>query len=177
MKLHKDNRQDFDANFFFGANGIINCVYAFVLRKLQKNGITELVPVLTVKGVQPETGLIVETDIWPRDHATAEDLKALPASGKVQNFWFRIGTALVDKLDSNNRPVLDEKGNVVKVPVDSAPKLLGYFNQYGNFVTFKGGKREGYGDDAVLVDNTTPAEPKADAEPTTAPAAPELPEA
>ena len=74
--------QDYDANLYFDACGFTGVRYA-----LKKVMVDETPTVLVhVRATMPD-GQILETDIWPRNEATAEDL----AVETIDNFEFRIG--------------------------------------------------------------------------------------
>ena len=160
MKLHKDNNRKHRASYFFtNALGVVDCSYNFTTRRCKsKDGsVLEDVPVIVITGVRPDDGLIVETEMWAYAHATKEEIANLPAT--VSDFWFSIGIADVPKLDDNGLPVHDEHGNTVTEKKEGQAKILGYYNEFGDFIKFSGGKREGYGDKAILVDNVSESEP------------------
>lgn len=80
-----------------------------------------------VEGVQVSTGVRVNLDIWPRNHATEDDLKSLPKS--MGDIVFRVGYW----------PEINENGE--KVLRAGAPKWVSYFNG-DKEIAFTGEKRE-----------------------------------
>jgi hypothetical protein len=166
ISLHKENNRKYQASYFFNGIGVVDCHYQFTTRvcKSKDGSIQEEVPVIVITGVRPSDGLIVESEMWAYAHATREDLEKLPAT--VSDFWFSIGTAMVQALDENNRPLFDERGNKVMVPVEGKPKLLGYYvDGSDQLIRFSGEKREYNANDydSTLVDNRAVAEKPADA--------------
>lgn len=68
------------------------------------------VPLIHISGVQKNSGIIVNLDIWPRNNATAEDFKKL--NGAIADITFRVGYW----------PSVNENGEVTMRP--GAPKWL-----------------------------------------------------
>ena len=132
--MSRPTHDDYRASMFFRSLNVADVKFTTVVRELKTETATERVPLINVSGVQTSTGLLVDFDIWPRNHATAEDLAKLPKN--VNDFAFRIGYA----------EILDEDGN--KNTVASKPKFLGYYDQNGNLVTLSGEKRV-YGEDPL----------------------------
>lgn len=131
VTISRDNFDDYRASMFFRALNVADAKFTRRVVTLKKSG--EQVPLLHIEGVQTSTGLIVNFDIWPRNHATAEDIEKKP--NIIGDFVFRIG----------HYETLDENGE--KTTIDSQPKMLGYY--VGNdFVQLSGEKRV-YGEDSV----------------------------
>lgn len=87
----------------------------------------EEVILVHVEGVQRSTGVIVNFDMWPRNNATEDDLKALPTS--LDDIHFRIGYY----------PAIDAEGK--QTLREGKPKWIAYIKG-GKTVVFDGGKRE-----------------------------------
>lgn len=134
ITLSRASHDDYRASMFFRSLNVADAKFTTVVRELKTETATERVPLVHVEGVQVSTGLLVNFDIWPRNHATAEDLAKFPKA--ISDFAFRIGYA----------EVLDEDGN--KNTVASKPKFLGYYDQNGNLITLSGEKRV-YGEDPL----------------------------
>ncbi len=80
-----DSHQDYDAAYYCSALRMVDTRFT---TKVVKCGEEEVI-LVNVTGVHEETGKVINTDLWPRCHATKEDLANLPAS--LPNFRFRIG--------------------------------------------------------------------------------------
>ena len=75
--------QDYDAVLFFQQD-FVNSTFAKKLVKVED----EPVILIHVRATRSD-GLIVETDLWPRNEATKEDLAAIDTP--ITDFEFRIG--------------------------------------------------------------------------------------
>lgn len=82
----KDNEfyQDYDAQYYFRSLGMENV--RFTTKAVTVDD--KQVVLVNVKGVLPDDGRILNTDLWPRNEATAEDLANL---GSIDTFVFRVG--------------------------------------------------------------------------------------
>lgn len=74
--------QDYDANLYFKACGFTGVKYTPVKVTVDE----EEVLVIRVRATMPD-GRILQTDIWPRNEATEEDLEIK----EIEDFEFRIG--------------------------------------------------------------------------------------
>ena len=88
----------------------------------------EQVPLIHVEGTQMTTGIIVNFDLWPRNEATEEDLKAMPES--LDDIHFRVG--YWPEVDANTGETRLREGK---------PKWIAYIKG-GKKVVLDGEKRE-----------------------------------
>lgn len=85
VQFKKNERyQDYDAQLYFQACGFVNTSFSTKTAKVND----EACVLIQIRATAPD-GRIVETDFWPRNEATAEDLTMV---GKpIENFEFRVG--------------------------------------------------------------------------------------
>lgn len=133
VTLSRSTHDDYRASLFFRSLNVVDAKFETLIRELKTDTATERVPLVRVTGTQASTGLLVNFDIWPRNHATADDLKKIPAS--LNDFAFRIGYY----------ETLDEQGN--KQTIASQPKFLGWYD--GDKLVMLSGEKRVYGDDPV----------------------------
>ena len=116
--------KDYQASYFFKALKAENV-------KFDKKVITtkdgEILPMVLIDFLHPGTGELVHMDMFCRDNATEEDVKAFKDS-KISDFVFRIGYW----------PMATESGTVL---APGKPKVIAYMSGK-NLVKFNGGKRE-----------------------------------
>lgn len=124
INLSQNNYIDYVASMYFKALGVVNVKFS---PKTVKVGDEDVV-LVHIEGVQTSTGIKVNVDLWPRNHATAEDVAALPKS--IDDIEFRIGYWL---------EVDGETGE--KTPRQGTPKWTSYTTG-GKTVTLSGDKRE-----------------------------------
>lgn len=125
IKFTQSNYVDFNAVRFFIANGVTDS--KFTIRHVTVDG--EKVPLVVVGGTLPG-GELVNMTLWPRDHASEDDLAKLPAGSVIDNIIFRIGYH--DTVDA-------ETGETVTV--QGAPKVV-RFIAGGSEFALSGEKRE-----------------------------------
>lgn len=123
INLSQQSYADYYAAMYFKACNVVDV--AFTPRIVAVNG--EDTVLVHVEGKQVSTGLKVNFDIWPRNHATDTDLKALPKT--FDDIVFRVGYW----------PEIDENGEKTLRP--GAPKWVSYVSG-GKEVEFEGEKRE-----------------------------------
>ena len=123
INLSQNNYVDYVASLYFKALGVVNATFT---PKVVKVGDEECV-LVHIEGVQLTTGVKVNVDLWPRNHATAEDIAALPKS--LDDIEFRIGYW----------PSIDENGE--QRLQQGTPKWTNY-TFGGNTFTLSGDKRE-----------------------------------
>ena len=85
INLSQNNYVDYVASLYFNALGVKDVKFT---PKVVKVGDEDAV-LIHIEGVQTTTGIKVNVDLWPRNHATAEDVTALPKS--IDDIEFRIG--------------------------------------------------------------------------------------
>lgn len=130
VNFTQDNYVDYVASLYLRACGVKDV--KFTLKKLEKEGFENVV-LVHVSGVQhsddpQKAGRIVNFDMWPRNEATEDDLKALPKS--LDDIHFRVGYHTGKDL---------ETGEVVTV--EGKPKWIALINGETKTV-FTGDKRE-----------------------------------
>ena len=123
MKISNESYVDYAGVLAFRAMGIVDPKFTVKEVKVGE----ETVPLVHVSGVQASSGVIVNLDLWPRNHATADDLASLK-SGIAADITFRIGY----------RPEVDDNGNVFMKP--GSPKWL-TANVGGTDISLSGNKR------------------------------------
>ena len=79
-----DRYQDYDAQLYFKACGFVNTSFSTKTAKVNE----ETCVLVHVRATAPD-GRIVETDLWPRNEATAEDLTKV--GEPLEDFEFRVG--------------------------------------------------------------------------------------
>lgn len=85
INLSQNNYIDYVASMYFRALGVADAKFTPKVVKVNE----EEVPLIHIEGVQVSTGVKVNVDLWPRNHATSADIKALPKS--LDDIEFRIG--------------------------------------------------------------------------------------
>ena len=129
INFSKDQYIDYSLQGYLNAVGVKN---AKVTKKVVSVS-GEDTPLVHVEGYQPETGKFVNLDMWPRNHATAEDLEKMPE--RMGDVKFRIGYFVHTDADSGEQRV-----------VEGQPKWIGYspegkgVNEF--CVTLSGEKRQ-----------------------------------
>jgi hypothetical protein len=121
--LSQKNYTDYVASKYFKALGVSNTKFT---PKTVKYGDEEVV-LFNISGVQDSTGIIVNVDLWPRNHATEEEVKAVPK--RVDDIYFRIGYWAEN----------DENGE--KTFREGVPKWIAYVSG-GKEIVLSGDKRE-----------------------------------
>lgn len=123
INLAQNNYVDYVASMYFNALGVKDV--EFSTKVVNVGG--EETPLIHISGVQVSTGVKVNVDLFPRDHATAEDVKSLPKH--IDDIEFRIGFW----------PAIDENGE--QTLQQGTPKWTLY-RTGDKKVTLSGGKRE-----------------------------------
>lgn len=123
INLSQTTYVDYVASLYFNA---LNCADVKFTKKVANVG-GEDTPIIHIEGVQKNTGIVLNVDLFPRDHATAEDLEKMPAT--LDDIQFRVGFY----------PEIDENGN--KVFREGKPKWTKYVTG-GRTVSLSGEKRE-----------------------------------
>lgn len=85
INLSQKTYVDYVASLYFKAMNVTNLTFT---PKTVKVGEEDVI-LIHVEGVQLSTGIKVNVDLWPRNHATEEDLNNLPKS--LDDMEFRIG--------------------------------------------------------------------------------------
>ena len=85
INLAQNNYVDYVASMYFNALGVKEVEFT---PKVVTSGDEQTI-LIHISGVQVTTGVVVNVDLWPRNHATEDDIKALPKS--VNDIQFRIG--------------------------------------------------------------------------------------
>ena len=85
INLSQNNYIDYVASLYFNALNVREVEFT---PKVVKVGDEEVV-LIHISGVQTSTGVKVNVDLWPRNHATEEDINNLPKS--ISDIEFRIG--------------------------------------------------------------------------------------
>lgn len=123
INLSQKTYVDYVASLYFNALNVKDVKFT---PKVVTVGDEEVI-LVHISGVQTNTGIEVNVDLWPRDHATEEDIKSLPKS--LADIGFRIGYW----------PAIDENGETTLK--QGNPKWTKYHD--GNkFVWLSGEKRE-----------------------------------
>lgn len=123
INLSQQNFADYYAAMYFKACNVIDV--AFTPKVVSVSG--EDVVLVHVEGKQVSTGLKVNFDIWPRNHATEADLNAIPKA--FEDIVFRVGYW----------PEINENGESCLRA--GAPKWVSYIKG-GKEIAFEGEKRE-----------------------------------
>lgn len=123
INLSQNNFVDYVASLYFKALGVVNTTFTPKVVKVAD----EDVVLIHIEGVQTSTGVKVNVDLWPRNHASAEDVAALPK--RLDDIEFRIGYW----------PAIDENGE--QVLRQGTPKWTNYTTG-SNVVSLSGEKRE-----------------------------------
>lgn len=96
----------------------------------------EKVVLLHIEGYQPSEAKFVNFDMWPRNEATEDDIKALPE--KFGDVKFRVGYFVHTDLETGEKKVIEGK-----------PKWIGYsrpgkglVGENSECIVFSGEKRE-----------------------------------
>lgn len=140
VTLSNENYDDFVGSLYYKALGVQNLKFSpKVVKATAENKLDRDTVMVHIEGLMPEVygadgslvagGLLVNTDMWPRDDAKAEEIKALPTF--FDDIIIRVGY-WPDALEK------DAKGN----PVLKAypPKFVGYISG-GKRYEFSGGNR------------------------------------
>lgn len=85
INLSQNNFVDYVASLYFKALGVVDV--KFTPKVVEVAG--EKTPLIHIEGVQSSSGVKVNVDLWPRNHATEEDLKSMPKT--IDDIEFRIG--------------------------------------------------------------------------------------
>ena len=129
INLNQDQFVDYSLTGYLKACGVENFK---VSTKIVKVGEEDVI-ILHIEGYQPSTSKFVNIDMWPRDSATEDDIKALPE--KFGDIKFRIGYYIHDDLETGERHITEGK-----------PKWVGYSHPGKGLieqcVRLSGGKRE-----------------------------------
>jgi len=123
INLNQASYVDYNAANYFKAANVTNIRFT---PKVVKVGDEDTV-LIHVDGEQTSSGICVNLDIWPRNHATAEDIKAMPKT--LDNIYFRVGFW----------PEVDENGE--KTLRTGSPKWVEYVHGTER-VSLTGDKRE-----------------------------------
>lgn len=123
INLSQENYVDYVGNYAFNAMNVKNMEYT--PKVVEVDG--KKVVLIHVSGVQVSSGVLVNTDLWPRYDATEEDIKNLPE--QITDIVFRVGY----------HPEIDADGNTVLR--EGAPKWIAYYNGTTK-KTLSGEKRE-----------------------------------
>jgi hypothetical protein len=133
VQTSKETFTDFYAKHFFALMNTRNVTFEFKKTPMKKQTTPAVVPVMHIGGMNLNDASDINIDWFPAFNATLSDLEVLPQY--VSDFKFRIGRAKVEVVDPNTGEITVE----TKV---SAPKLIGYYDEKGNFVKFRGKKHE-----------------------------------
>lgn len=123
INLSQTNFVDYVASLYFNA---LNCADVKFTKKIATVA-GEDTPLIHIEGVQKNSGVVINVDLFPRNHATAEDLAAMPE--KLDDIQFRVGYYAE----------IDAEGN--KVLREGKPKWTKYVTS-GKTVVLSGDKRE-----------------------------------
>lgn len=124
INLSQNSYVDYVASLYFAAMNVKDLAFT---PKVVKVGEKETV-LVHISGVQANTGIVVNVDLWPRNEATAEDIAALPKS--IDDIRFRIGYWPEINTDTGEQ-----------VLRQGTPKWLSYVTG-GKTVLLSGDKRE-----------------------------------
>ena len=124
INLSQESYVDYVASLYFKALGVENLK---ITTKPIETKAGEKIMLMHISGVQTSTGIVVNTDLFPRNAATEDDLNAMPKS--VNDIVFRIGYW----------PRITAEGEHVLEP--GKPKWISYFNGTKE-VLLSGDKRE-----------------------------------
>ena len=117
VRMSQDNFEDFRGSLYFRAFRAEDLEFTIKQITLQDGTV---LPIVHVGGVQATTGLHINFDMFPRNNATAEDLKALPTGTVLDDVDFRIGYWIEKNFN-------EETGKVEKVITQGAPKWISVF--------------------------------------------------
>ena len=123
INLSQKTYVDYVGSLYFNALGVSDA--KFSVKPVEVEG--EKVPLIHISGVQKTSGIKVNVDLWPRNHATEEDMKAL--ENGVTDIEFRVG--YWPSIDENGEPVLRE----------GTPKWTAFSNG-GSMKELSGDKRQ-----------------------------------
>lgn len=123
INLSQNNYTDYVASLYFKACNVSDVKFS---TKTVEVG-DDQVPLVHIEGVQLSSGVVVNVDLWPRNHATEENIKDMPT--KLDDIVFRVGY----------HAEIDENGE--KTFREGAPKWIAYVKD-GKTVTLSGEKRE-----------------------------------
>lgn len=123
INLSQNSFVDYVASMYFKAMNVSDVEFT---PKVVKVGDEDVV-LVHISGVQTSSGIKVNVDLWPRNHASAEDLENLPKS--ISDIEFRIGYW----------PAVDENGE--QTLRQGTPKWTVLKNGSKN-ITLSGDKRE-----------------------------------
>lgn len=85
INLSQNSYVDYVASLYFRACGVQDVHFTPKVVKVQD----EDVVLIHIDGVQTTTGVKVNVDLWPRNHAEGNDITALPKT--IDDIEFRIG--------------------------------------------------------------------------------------
>lgn len=85
INLSQKSYVDYVASLYFNACGVKDVKFTPKVVKVADKDVV----LIHISGVQVTSGVVVNVDLWPRNEATAEDIKAMPKS--VDDLQFRIG--------------------------------------------------------------------------------------
>ena len=126
INLSQNSYVDYIASMYFKACNVQDVT--FTPKEVVVNG--EKTILIHVEGVQTSTGVVVNTDLFPRNHATEEDIAALPK--QLSDIKFRVGYW----------PEINAEGE--KVLRAGAPKWVSYFD--GTKEVFLSGEKREFGE-------------------------------
>lgn len=126
INLSQNQYVDYVGSMYFNACNVKDVKFTPKTVKVDE----EDVVLIHVEGVQTTSGVRVNLDIWPRNHATEEDLQTLPKT--FTDIVFRVG--YWPEIDANGEKTLRA----------GAPKWVSFYNG-DKEIEFQGGKRE-YGE-------------------------------
>lgn len=124
INLSQKSYVDYVASLYFNACGVKDIEFT---PKVVKVGEKDTV-LVHISGVQVNSGIVVNVDLWPRNEATAEDIAALPKT--LDDIRFRIG--YWPEINTETGEQILRQGT---------PKWLNYVTG-GKTVTLSGEKRE-----------------------------------
>ena len=133
VQTSKENYTEFYAKHFFALMNTKNVSFQFVKQTMKKQENKAIVPVMHIGGMNLNDASAINIDWFPAFNATKQDLEDLPQY--VSDFLFRIGKAKVEVVD----PVTGEITTQTRV---SQPKVVGYYDEKGNLIKFRGKKHE-----------------------------------
>ena len=127
INLSQESYVSYDGVYFMNACNVVNPKFTLKLAPKTENNPTAAV-LVHVSGTQKTSGVIVDFDMWPRDNATEEDLKALfdengTPKASLDNIEFRIG--YWPEIDAEGNKVLREgKPKWYALSIGGSPKKL-----------------------------------------------------
>lgn len=111
INLSQKTYVDYIASLYFKACGVQDVKFT---PKVVKVGDEDVI-LIHIEGVQMTTGVVVNVDLWPRNHASAEDIAALNGRS-LDDIKFRVGYW----------PSVDENGE--RSLKEGTPKWVSFFN-------------------------------------------------